>query len=98
MPEGVVIDVRNPDTRAVLEKERDQVALMLRNSVGVQPYDSILGSAVNLTATATATATATVTVTVAAAAWRRAMAAVKGITRAALAAAKVSVGRTSSVV
>jgi flagellar basal body-associated protein FliL len=40
----VAIDVRNPDTRAVLEKERDQVALMLQNSVGVQPYDSILGA------------------------------------------------------
>jgi hypothetical protein len=40
----VAIDVRNPDTRAVLEKECDQVALMLQNSVGVQPYDSILGA------------------------------------------------------
>lgn len=40
----VAIDVRNPDTRAVLEKERDQVALMLQNGVGAQPYESILGA------------------------------------------------------
>lgn len=40
----VAIDVRNTDTRAVLEKERDQVAPMLQNSVGVQPHDSILGA------------------------------------------------------
>ena len=40
----VAIDVRNRATRAVLEKELDQVALILQNSVGVQPYDSILGA------------------------------------------------------
>ncbi len=40
----VAIDARNADTRSALEQERQQVSLMLQNSVASHSYQSMMGA------------------------------------------------------